>query len=70
MLEKIQQIPIAKTEEKALQKVFELLSNGKSYFDYKDVARVLKQLGMNISKQQIDLMIWEVDEKLNHRIKL
>ena len=34
-------------------------------FDGKDIARVLKSLGMRLKKSEIDLMIWEVDENLD-----
>ena len=35
-------------------------------FNGKDIARVLKSLGMRLKKSEIDLMIWEVDENLDN----
>ena len=56
--EKLKEVDIKPTEKKSLQRVFELLSNGKKYFDGKDIARVLKLMDVHLTKSEIDLMIW------------
>ena len=60
---------ITKTEEKELTRVFNLLSNNGKSFDIQDIERVLGLLGMKLSKQEMHLMVWEVDEKLDKRIR-
>lgn len=58
--EKLNEVVITTTEEKSLENVFELLSNGKKYFDGKDISRVLKLMDIHLTKSEIDLMIWVV----------
>lgn len=49
--------------------MFNLLSNETKSFDLSDIERVLKLLDMKLSKQEMHLMVWEVDEKLDKRIR-
>lgn len=79
--EKIMKLEISEVENTQLWRVFNLLigpSQEKSVekaksklksFGYDDIKRVLKKLGItDINQNEIDLMIWEVDENLDKRV--
>lgn len=59
---------IDKTEEKYLFKVFEKLTKGAESFGREEIAEVLKKMEMEMTKSEIELMIWEFDEDLDKRI--
>lgn len=56
--EKLNEVVITTTEKKSLKRVFQLIANGKKYFDGKDISRVLKFMDVHLTKSEIDLMIW------------
>jgi hypothetical protein len=65
--EKLEEVTITSTEKKALERylssrlrfrVFLLLSDGKQNFNAKDIATMLSNMGLVLTKSEIDLMLW------------
>jgi Ca2+-binding EF-hand superfamily protein len=70
----IEGVSIYQVEREALERVFSIFTSksdnkdslqGASRFGWKEVYQVLKELGCPMSKQDVQLMIWEVDEDLD-----
>ncbi|CAK77939.1 unnamed protein product (macronuclear) [Paramecium tetraurelia] len=67
--QKLEGIEIKASEKKQLEKVFQMLKKKDvDYFDAKDVDKMLRFLGVSLTKSEIDLMLWEVDENLDGRV--
>jgi len=71
--EKLTLVPILPIEKTALDKVFNRLcratkEDGKDYFVAEDIVKVISDLKFKMTRHEIDLMIWEVDENLDKRI--
>eukprot|EP01017_Pseudomicrothorax_dubius_P006935 TRINITY_DN1207_c0_g1_i1.p1 TRINITY_DN1207_c0_g1~~TRINITY_DN1207_c0_g1_i1.p1 ORF type:complete len:267 (-),score=81.60 TRINITY_DN1207_c0_g1_i1:111-911(-) len=68
---------ISQVEKDGLKHVFSMLEYsvsvkgkpvGQGYFTAREVALMLSKLGLELSKEDIDLMIWEVDENLDGKV--
>ncbi|CAD8075808.1 unnamed protein product [Paramecium sonneborni] len=76
--QKLESIEIKASEKKQLEKyiqnqfynrVFQMLKKKDvDYFDMKDVDKMLRFLGVALTKSEIDLMLWEVDENLDGKV--
>lgn len=58
--DKLKEIVITNTEKKSLDKVFNLISTNGESFAGPEISRILKMMDMNLSKSEIDLMIWVI----------
>jgi hypothetical protein len=75
--ERLKDVQISRVEEAALDLAFELILDNQitinkkgekevlTSFDAKMLARILQRMGMNLTKSEVDLMLWEVDENLD-----
>lgn len=60
---------ISQVEYDSLKKVFHWMDARKdSRLDAQEIADVLTKLGHKADKREIDLMIWEVDDDLDHHV--
>jgi len=76
--EKLSLVEIKPIEKSALDKVFNRLcrarldkdkrDSAKDYFVAEDIAKVLLDLNFKMTRHEIDLMIWEVDENLDKKV--
>jgi len=74
--EKLALVDIKPIEKNALDKVFHRLCKAtpkffdgdKEYFVAEDIAKVLIDLKFKMTKHEIDLMVWEVDENLDKKV--
>lgn len=68
--EKLEEFQLNTTEEKYLLNVFATLAadHQEQYFTADDIEKILRRMKMKLTRKEIELMIWEIDEHLDQKI--